>query len=102
MTTELSSKRELNIVKFGNGTVSLKKVVSVSQWVTKQDGGKLSLEYEGVEAKITLKVFPGAISEDAELTLNLDDQYLDVTFNPHGITFDPPALLNIEVANLDL
>ncbi len=109
VTSELSSKRELNILKFGNGTVSLKKVVSVSQWVTQEDGGELILDYNGSDhnngdaiIKITLRVFSGAISEDANLMLSLDDQYLDFTFNPHGITFSAPALLTIEAANVDL
>ena len=105
----LSSKRELKILKFGSGTVSLKKVVSVSQWVTKQDGGELILDYNGSDhdngdAKVTisLTVSPKAISSDANLILSLDDQYLDIAFNPHGITFSDPALLNIEAQNLDL
>jgi hypothetical protein len=92
---------------------SLKKMVEVSQWVTREDGGELVLVYEGednnngqVEVKLTLTVLPETISEDAELRLSVDDQELianvDITFGPHGITFSKPALLFIEAKRLDL
>lgn len=63
-------------------------------------------DHEGVNLKITLTVLPETISEDADLTLSVDDQQLvgnvDVVFTPHGITFSQPALLNIEARGLDL
>jgi len=51
---------------------------------------------------MTLTVLAGAISRDAVLQMGLDDQSFLMSFGPHGITFSPPALLNIEARNVDL
>ena len=104
---------QLNFLKFSNNPYSLKKVISVSQWVTKKDGGELVLEYKGEEnnngkvyVKITLKVPENSIKNDTELFLSLDDQDLignvDLTFGPHGTKFSKPAILTIEAKALDL
>ncbi len=103
------AKSEYKILVFGTGNPSLKKVVPVSQKVTREDGGELILDYKGlehnngnVEVKMTLTVLAGAISRDAVLQMGLDDQSFLMSFGPHGITFSQPALLNIEARNLDL
>jgi len=103
------AKKEYKILVLGTGNPSLKKVVPVSQWVTRKDGGELILDYKGlehnngnVEVKMTLKVLAETISRDAVLQMGLDDQKFIMSFGPHGITFSQPALLNIEVKNLDL
>ncbi len=58
----------------------------------------------GVSA--SLRVLAGAVTEDAELTMTMDDEVvlanLEVVFGPHGTQFDPPAILNIEASGLDL
>ena len=91
-------------------------LAEASQHVTYTDGGELILEYKGVEnpqdgngnlyVKTTLKVFSQTISEDADLVLRMYDDLsagnVDVSFEPHGITYSQPALLNIEVLNADL
>jgi len=108
-----SSITELNILSLTDKPRSLKKVIKVDQWVTKKDGGELIIDYKGyehdngdVEAKITLKIFSGSISEDVKMSLILDDQLLlvntAVEFSPHGVVFFEPALLNIEVKHIDL
>ncbi len=103
----------LKILKIGDGVTRLNKIVTASRYVTQKGGGELIIDYKGyehnngnVKVKITLKVFNGSISQDAELMMSLDDQGLlgnvDVTFSPHGITFSRPARLDIEAKNLDL
>jgi len=103
----------LKILKIGDGVTRLNKIVTASRYVTRKGGGELIIDYKGYEhnngnvnVKITLKVFKGSISQDAELMMSLDDQELlgnvDVTFSPHGITFSRPARLDIEAKNLDL
>ena len=103
----------LKILKIGDGVTRLNKIVTASQYVTQTNGGELIIDYKGYEhnngnvnVKMTLKVFNGSISQDAELMMSLDDQGLlgnvDVTFSPHGITFSRPARLDIEAKNLDL
>ena len=112
-TKSWASQGKPQFLKIGDGNGSLKKMLQVSQLVTKKDGGELILEYKGDEnnngnvyCKITLKIFAETISEDAELTFSLDDQELvgniDVQFGPHGITFSKPALLVIEAKQMDL
>ncbi len=103
----------LKILKIGDGVTRLNKIVTASQYVTQTNGGELIIDYKGYEhnngnvnVKMTLKVFNGTISQDAELMMSLDDQGLlgnvDVSFSPHGITFSSPARLDIEAKNLDL
>ena len=103
----------LKILKIGDGVTRLNKIVTASQYVTQTNGGELIIDYKGYEhnngnvnVKMTLKVFNGTISQDAELMMSLDDEGLlgnvDVTFSPHGITFSSPALLTIEAKSLDL
>ncbi len=114
-TESIAVTNNLNILKLGNSksAFSLNKIVSVSQWVTKKNGGELIVDYKGyehnngdVEVKVTLKVFAETISQDSELALSLDDQEISgnvaLSFSPHGVTFSSPALLNIEAKNLDL
>ncbi len=103
------AKSEHKILVLGTGNPSLKKVVPVSQWVTRKDGGELILDYKGlehnngdVEVKITLTVLAETISRDAVLQMALDDRSFLMSFGPHGITFTQPALLNIVARNLDL
>ncbi len=102
------AKSKHKILVFGTGNPSLKKMIPVSQKVTRKDGGELIIDYKGlehnngnVEVKMTLTVLAGAISRDAVLQMGLDDQSFLMSFGPHGITFSQPALLNIEVKNLD-
>ncbi len=48
-----------------------------------------------------MEFLPDALSESAEIVLMVDDDQflgnLGVEFNPHGITFDKAAILNIEI-----
>ena len=108
-----SSQSGLQFVSLGKGNFSLNKIIEVSEWVTRKDGGELILEYKGEEhnngdvyVKITLKVFPETVREDTKITLSLDDQVLlanvDIVFGPNGTTFNQPALLNIEAKGLDV
>ncbi|RMF58828.1 MAG: hypothetical protein D6748_07755 [Calditrichaeota bacterium] len=57
-------------------------------------------------AEATLQVFPGTISEDAEITISMETTELvggvHLTFEPHGITFSQPAILNMAVLGADL
>jgi len=103
------AKKEYKILVLSTGNPSLKKVMPVSQWVTRKDSDELILDYKSlehnngnVEVKMTLKVFAETISRDAVLQMALDDRSFLMSFGPHGITFSQPALLNIMARNLDL
>jgi hypothetical protein len=54
---------------------------------------------------VTLEVPPNAISEDAEFELSLETSELHggvaVTFEPHGIIFNQPVVLNLIAHGVD-
>ncbi len=81
----------------------------VTQFVTVAAGGniKLNVKYlkQGeTKASIsaTIKFQPGTLTQDQNITVRLDPTTLGFEFLPHGITFDKPALLTIDVDGLDL
>ena len=69
-------------------------------------GSEYDMNIGGGGAMVSLEVLPGSVTEDAELSINLDDEDLSgdvfLTFGPHGTVFNPSALLNIEASGLDL
>ena len=101
-----TSKKQLNILAFGTPK-SMAKIVEKSKEISSEDGGTIWLEHEfededyEVEVEISLKFLPDALSDDAVIKLSIDDhQFLgnmDVVFNPHGIEFLKPAILNFEI-----
>jgi hypothetical protein len=113
-TVNHATQKEIRFVQLDLQDHTFNKTISVNEWVTVEEGGKLELEYSGgnknqvpVYCKNTLKVFEETISEDADLTLSIDSKdffqgNFDVLFAPHGITFSSPALLTIEIKNADL
>ena len=113
-----------------DGMSFLKKDILVQEFITADKGGTLELKYnwidessEGFEevqteystlykqdinltdkskVKITLKVLPDALDEDMLLSLDFNDSVLAMTFAPHGLVFNTPAILNIKVKDVDL
>lgn len=59
--------------------------------------------YASIKAFLT--IFPYALNENTYLTMSFDDTYMmgdvDLTFGPHGVCFNKPALLNVEATGLD-
>ena len=110
MTTEQgAASKDLKIINYNSELNGLKKVVTCTKWVTWQDGAELKLACKGDNSeavKLVLKVLQHTISQDAELSISMDDAQLsgnfDMVFLPHGVTFSSPALLNIEAKNLDI
>ena len=55
--------------------------------------------------RVSLQVPPGALSNDAEITLSADTHEItggvSVTFEPHGTEFDQPAILDIKAIGVD-
>jgi hypothetical protein len=104
-----SNQAPFQILRFGDVNNSFEKVSSKSSWITVQRGGHAVLIHRGEE---NLRVFsklsvrPNSISEDAEVSLTIDDQNfmgcVDVQLEPYGITFNKPAYLNILASGLDL
>ena len=106
-------EQEFQIVSLGQGMPSLAKRISVTKRITSKHGGKLVLKHKWtssngnkVEIKVALEIQKDGISEDAELSLTLDDEQflgnLDLVFGPHGIVFDKAAELSIKAKGLDL
>jgi hypothetical protein len=83
---------------------ALRKVVSVTERITVRDGGQLAINTFGqwpfVVASLT---FPKrAVSQDVDITMTLDDQTLAFDFDPDGISFSKPAMLDVYARGLDL
>lgn len=101
-------QKQLRILPLGISDNSLKKVTTVSKWITAQNGGLLSLQHvgNGIQVNSSLYILPGAMSQDAEISLTLDDENfmgaMDMVFSPHGTIFKQPALLTIVASGLDL
>ena len=106
-------EQEFQIVSLGQGMPSLAKRISVTKRITSKHGGKLVLKHKWmdsngnkVEIKVALEIQKDGISEDAELSLTLDDEQflgnLDLVFGPHGTVFDKAAELSIKAKGLDL
>lgn len=99
--------RPLQFIPFAKKPGQLHKIYIVTDYVTYAEGGKLKLDYDGdYEFEAELEVPIQSISEDAELSIQIDDESFvlnfDVTFQPHGITFSKPALLTLKADGLDL
>ncbi|MCG8605817.1 hypothetical protein MJD09_12570 [bacterium] len=109
-----SDSGELNFLTFGEINSSLNKKATVKKFIRKKRGGTLRLEHEydvkngEVEVEISLKIPPGALDEDKNLMLTIDDEKFlgefDVVFSKHGTVFNKPAILNIdiEIEDIDL
>ncbi len=81
----------------------------VTQFVTAAAGGsiKVNVKYSKqgetkASVSATIRFQPGTLTQDQNITLRLDPTTLGFEFLPHGITFDKPALLTIDVDGLDL
>ncbi|MFQ5754362.1 MAG: hypothetical protein ACE5HI_20470, partial [bacterium] len=105
---KVEPQNQFRILPLGFTNNSLQKVTTVSKWITVQNGGFLTLQHtgNGISVNSALYILPGTISQDAEVSLSLDDEQfigsLDLVFEPHGITFSQPALLTIVASGLDL
>ncbi len=95
-------------IRYNSSGNFLNKIVTVSKLITWADGGDLKLDCKGDngQVKVVLKVESQTISQDAELSISMDDEelsgYFDMVFSPHGITFSSPAILDINAKDLDL
>ncbi len=104
--------QNVKILNFGLPQTNLKKITSVSKWMTALDGGWEQLFHVGEDTTDLMFVYslinirPNTMSADAEIGLTVDDQNfagaVDVEFAPHGITFSEPALLTMYAYGLDL
>ena len=109
LSTNVVENSGLSILKIGSRANGLKKITSVSKLVSPSNGGMLMLEHSGttadgtlIEVTVKLDVLPGAVNEDIQISMSLDDQALDLEFGPEGTVFNTPALLTVEAHNLDL
>jgi len=96
-------EQQRKLIPFTNQSRTFLKLFQDSSWVSIQNGGELNLDYNGDnEPECKLTVLPGTISEDAMLSMSIDDSVFAITFGPHGIIFSEPALLDIHAYGLDL
>ena len=88
---------------------------TVTEFISAEQGGQLLLDWEikdedgvtGSKVKAEIKIFPGALGEDAEITIGLlNPAYamvgVDLEFGEHGSQFSVPAELSLDLTGLDL
>lgn len=99
----------LQILAIGDQGNSFNKVTTSAKWISAFWGGLVKLDHYGdnnLRIFTRLYIWPQTMNESAEISLTIDDQQfagnVDVVFEPHGITFSQPALLNIYAYGLDL
>ncbi len=112
LTPQNTLESGLKFVKFPSNRATLQKIIAASQWIEAAYGGRVKLRYDAdfdtlnYEVEISLDIAAGAMSQDAAISLAIDDvdfaSYLDVYFEPHGTVFSTPAILNLKVDDLDL
>ena len=86
----------------------LQKTFTVTELITKQSGGELSLResYVGgphgeVEVFATIRFAPNALPEDTQVTMSLDDETGVLSFTP-SMSFNRDAALTIVLGGIDL
>jgi hypothetical protein len=87
-------------VTSGNGTI-----IGATGVGAINDFAPVIASSELVYANISLQILPGAISQDEDMSLEMETTELSggvaVTFGPHGTIFSVPAILNIEAHGVD-
>ncbi len=122
----VANQKALHLIKLGENITSLNRGSNtVSAWMTEKDGGELEIvrgaafaenqadntierEYATVDygtvsgLKVKLDVMSCCLKENTELSMTLENQFLDMEFGPCGTVFEKPVRLNITAVGLDL
>ena len=108
MSISTLGKTEVNWIKLPvSKDGMLKKDVLVGQDVEGAIGATLAISdsYEGLNGPVSmsasLQFLPGAFDSSRYITMNINDQFGEGTFSPHGV-FDIPAVYNITISGVDL
>lgn len=91
------------------------KLCTVTELISPEQGGQLLLDWEikdrngvtGPKVKVEVKIFPGALDEDTQITISLlNPAYVmvnvELEFGVHGTQFNIPAEVSLDVEGLDL
>lgn len=91
-----------------NANVRLLKNFSTSEWITVENGGRLTIDetYTSVEGKQVrtysdIVLAPGCVQQDVTISMEIDDETGVSTFLPHQM-FNFPAILNQTFTGLNL
>jgi len=83
-------------------------LVSTTQRISAADGGKIDLSYAywsllgKVSRSVTLRIPPGALDKDTDITIAFDSVIVGVRFAPEGLVFRIPARMDFTSKGLDL
>ncbi|MFZ0391163.1 MAG: hypothetical protein WAN36_11960 [Calditrichia bacterium] len=106
-----SGQPELQFIPLGKDSeINFGKVITASKEVSPDSGGRLELEYirgeSGLTVGMSFEVLPQSIADTSEIAIGLNTGHLggmvDLSFGPHGLTFDPYALINLKTTGLHL
>ena len=112
ITEELTKPNNVQFLSYGKVLPSLKKTITVTKYIDEDGGGVLKIKYKidtetgEVRVKIKLRIRRESITDDAEISMTVDDQQFladfDILFGPGGLNFERPALLNVDIDDIDL
>jgi len=88
----VASPNFIRILSTSKGAEDIQLVAGVSKMISAEQGGVVS------NGRVTLEFPPYALGEDTEITIEwLDDGTLGVELGPHGIKFDRPVVMIMDL-----
>jgi len=88
----VASPNFIRILSTSKGAEDIQLAAGVSKMISAEQGGVVS------DGRVTLEFPPFALSEDTEITIeSLDDGTLGVELGPHGIKFDRPVVMIMDL-----
>jgi len=104
--------KQIKLIPWNTSSASFNKIRSVSEWITKADGGALNIQISdslsisnnlssSVRGNAGLTIDPGSIDADKNVTMTMDDVNLDFYFGPSGTQFAPEARFTFWMSGLD-
>ena len=99
--------KQIKFIPWNTPSSSFKKVLSVSEWITRAEGGTLNIQFEDsltntIRGEISLTIGAGAIDRDKNVQLSINDKNLDFHFGPSGTQFAPEARFSLWISGLDI
>jgi hypothetical protein len=91
--------KQIRLIPWNTLSSSFKKILSVSEWITKADGGTLNIQFKdslsnSISGEVSLTIDAGAIDQDKNVELSIDDKNLDFHFSflpKPDLTYGCPA-----------
>lgn len=107
LTLEWQFPEGQNALYYPPGQVT-KSELEVTELVTVEHGGRLKADFEyttttnkRIHVKAEFRVPDGAVAKNVLITMTLDTAMVAIRFQPEGLVFLEPALLDLHVSHLN-